>query len=353
MALGLGGCSKVEFSSPPPDCVSQNKCAVTPDGLITYNYTVTTSSIPVDILFVNDNSGSMTVNQSALAARFSNFFNLISQFDYHIAMVTTNVVDANFPALQNGQLVSFGSGGLFLSPSSINPVGAFAQTVVRPETVACDGNYSTCPSQFSRGITAASLAIQANQGGFLRANAPLEIIVISNADENICGGPGSTCLDAYGNATANSPVWSANDNPNYLYSALNSLYPNKDYRIHTIVIQPGDSACWSAQNAGNGKIWGQYAPIYASLSDSTGGVKGSICAGDYAAQLTAIGNLANNQLMQNFKLNCKTNTNNLRYTLSPTPAGITGSVDTSGMNLVFSAPLPPSTTLQVTYTCVQ
>lgn len=59
----------------------------------------------VDILWVVDNSGSMTAEQSRLADRFSDFFRQLqkSLVDYHIGVVTTSIQDG-LPENANGKL---------------------------------------------------------------------------------------------------------------------------------------------------------------------------------------------------------------------------------------------------------
>src|SRR5436190_127957 len=118
-------CAPVNFgaNNEPPDGFA-NLCVSTPSACA-YDYKITIGGPKVDILFVNDNSASMSFEQKALAARFDGFIqNLDSKkVDYRIAITTTDIQDnTNEPRtingngnLQNGKLISFGTGTTYLT----------------------------------------------------------------------------------------------------------------------------------------------------------------------------------------------------------------------------------------------
>lgn len=361
IASHLLGCSPVAFNTPPASCDGAANCSVGATGQKSFDYVVTTGTTPVDILFVDDNSGSMSRDQRSLGSKFSSLFNIIAGFDYHIGIVTTDISGPSNPprainqqgALQDGNLISFASGVSFLTPSTVNAAQLFQSTIQRPETANCDqyllthdcsagqcSDYANqCASDDSRAIYAANLVVTNNQGGFLRANAPLEVVILSNSDERVWGG------------TQGGPALEALDQPSSLIQNIQTTFGgSKSVTVHTIVIQPGDVSCLR-QEAFTPLIFGQYAPVYASLSSMTSGVLGTICASDYSSQLSAIGQLTQQNLQSSFSLQCQTDDQHLTYTLSPSSSDV-GHVDSGGQNLVFATPVPQGTQIHLTYSCL-
>src|SRR6185437_12925319 len=102
-----------------------------------------------------------------------------------------------------------------------------------PETLACqqyiaancnpsigctDANayYNACPSENTRAITAAGMALNDNSNGFFRdASVPLNIVIISNSDEDDSGGQLSY-----------QPLDNT-DQPSTLISEVQQQYPGK------------------------------------------------------------------------------------------------------------------------------
>lgn len=347
------GCAPHDFSKDPETCSDPNggSCTVNPDGKRSYEYTVNTNSIPLDILVISDNSGSMSRDQRSLGSKFPAFLNLVKNFDFHIGVTTTDVAGSG-KAGRDGKLVPMG-GQAYLTKSSANAQSLFQAAVQRPETATCDqylqanncgvnrcaDYYNYCPSDDSRAIYAANLAVSYNESGFLRANAPLHVIILSNADERVVGG-----------ADPNRPM-EAKDYPSSLIQNVQSSFGGgKTLKVHTIVIQPNDSACLQAEQFSS-TIFGQYAPVYASLSSQTGGVRASICATDYTAQLQQIGQVATDSLQKDFGLNCKTSDTHLEYTVTPAQPSNIGHVDSTGYILKFAHALPANTSVHLKYTC--
>lgn len=126
----------------------------------------------VDVLFVVDNSGSMSGELNALAGAFSTF---ISSFinlglDYHIGVVTTDMDSAS----QSGRLV-----GAFIDENTPNATGVFTQQAAQGAAGSGD----------ERGMDAAKAAltaplIQSENAGFLRTDANLAIVVVSDEDDS-------------------------------------------------------------------------------------------------------------------------------------------------------------------------
>ncbi|MCB9758254.1 MAG: choice-of-anchor D domain-containing protein [Alphaproteobacteria bacterium] len=176
----------------------------------------------VDVLWVVDNSGSMS---SAIAQVQNNFSHFIGQFldlglDYHIGVVTT---DMDNPAMQ-GQLQGPAT---YIDASNPDPEAAFL--------VAVDQGSNGSGSERGFEATRAALTeplISGHNAGFLRESAALATIVVSDEDDDsnilpsnfaswynglksdpstvtfsaICGDPGFTgCLDPFGTGVTATP----------------------------------------------------------------------------------------------------------------------------------------------------
>ena len=273
------------------------------NGFKEYRYEVIPKQGKVDILVVSDNSASMSFEQNHMGARIESLISVLDNqnVDYRIAVITTDIATPNNPprainqngALQNGRLIPMG-GKLYLSrdntPSAVDRVYWLRQAVQRPETISCENWLATqtnppdseykkyCPSGDERGIYAARLAIERNEGSWIRLDAHLAVIVLS--DEDVRSG-----LYAYSSMFALSDY----DRYEQLISAVNRLYPGKHFRVHSIIVRPGDSGCKAIQDGQMaGKVSSSYGLVYYNASIATGGVVGDICANDYGNQLVTI-----------------------------------------------------------------
>ncbi len=158
------------------------------EGLITDTFTQNPAST-VDVLFVLDNSGSMSDNLNALANQFPVFINAFVGLglDYQIGVVTTDMDD---PA-QSGNLI-----GPIVSSTSADPVAEF----VAMTSTGSGG------SGDERGLDAAFTALDPSAGlitttnaGLVRPGSNLSIIVVSDENDgsNMNPVPFSDWLDQY------------------------------------------------------------------------------------------------------------------------------------------------------------
>lgn len=339
---GLAGfyaaCSPVMFEK-DADCGAG---CVRVNGTRQVEYTVTPNGGKVDILFVDDNSGSMSFEQNNIAARFSSFLSALDakQVDYRIGVITTDVSDPSTNparsinrngALQDGRLIEFASGVSYLERGTANKESLFANVIRRSETLQCESYLNTnpgnnnaayqanCPSPDERGIYAAGLTIENNPAGFLRGDAGLAIVFLSDEDVR------SQLYDE-------SPAYrlSERDLPQYLIQAVQSRYSGKSLSMHSIIVRPGelkagssaaevaqqiaqvivgyntvqpqfrpenffqaggaDMSCLNQQGSQTNQVSGSLGYLYYLAARMTGGVVGNICAGNYGAQLSEIGN---------------------------------------------------------------
>lgn len=128
---------------------------------------------PVDVLFVVDNSGSMSQEQAKLANNFQSFIQyfLALDLDFRLAVTTTDIADGN----QSG---NFAGNPRVLTPDTPNLTSAFITNV----SVGDQG------SGEEKGLQGAHLAlseplISSANAGFLREDAILAIIIVSDEED--------------------------------------------------------------------------------------------------------------------------------------------------------------------------
>lgn len=286
----------------------------------------------VDILFVVDNSGSMTEEQQGIGNKINGFLSKIAGLNWQIALTTTDVdgattkaADGTPRAWSDGQFRPFDSdtGSQFILRSS-QVSAANAQTMLSNAIqvgIVGSGN--------ERGIAATYRAIErsavpSTQRDFFRPNAKLAVILISDEDE---------CSNGNCGANANMSV------PQNLVNLVKSqLGQNKGFAFSSIVKIPGDAACTTGSNTGN---------IYKSITDLTNGLLGSVCATDYTSPLSQIGSKVV-ELVNSATLSCNAEDLNGDGKGDVTIKLAGGGTMTSGYNVVgsqvtFSNALPEGT----------
>lgn len=365
------GCSPVNFAKDEElnKCQNSGKNCLTLNGKDYFDETISVAGGLVDILIVNDNSASMSFEQTQLAARLSGFIqNLDSQHaDYRIAITTTDISNTNNPArsvnqngaLQDGHLIPFANGSYYLTPSSgtlAEKDAWFKAALQRPETASCenfirnnygksgyDAAYSTnCPSGDERGIYAANLVIKNNPNTFIRSNAHLAVIVLADEDER----------SALYLAPSSYPGYTLEpmDQPQTLLSNLRGIYGGgKLLSVHSIIT--GTDSCKATQSNqmiinGQATVFGSIGETYKQASQMTQGVIGDICASDYTGQLGQISTNILNRI-NSVTLACA-NPVDLSVSIVGQP-GVTYTL--AGTLVKFSTQLAPGTTVKLKYTC--
>lgn len=323
----------------------------------------------VDILIVNDNSGSMSTEQAKMADRFSTFVQSMGSLDYRIAMITTDVSShfsstpagvQNLPAEQNGNgkwqdgnLIEFAPGVKFLDRSTPNKETLFANTIKRQETLTCEqSGYQNCPSGDERGIFAANLALdkEGTVAQFMRPTAHLAIIILSDEDERGLSDPRSVQTPSDEQLRQMYPLENY-DLPQTLVSRFQSRYPDKTLSAHSIVVPDND--CRDKQTGqSNSWIRGVVGYSYIALSSLTGGKVGTICADDYGSQLTQIG-FALKDRVTSLPFQCRPlNDNEWDVKYNPKPVNAIDVVaDFNNMSLNIKGELPPLTKVRLEYFC--
>lgn len=348
------GCSEVGFESVPgAKCDEFNRnygtdsCKLDADGFEKYDFTVKYGK--VDLLFINDNSGSMYVEQEKLAQYFSKLHEAIEDFDVQVAITTTDIIK------EKGRFLSFPDGSSYLTSKHIQNgtfLSYFQQVIKRAETKACeDSDFVTCPSSDERGVYAANLAVMAADKGFFRADAHLAVVILSDEDERSSGG-----------LFADYPL-EALDLPKTLVSNVAKyLGKAKTFSVHPIIIRPDDPICLAKQNS-QPKVKGYVGTIYAQLGNPSEelmasgnlirGQLGDICEDrpeQYAAQMRRIGE---GMRYYPIRLPCNPVDGSLNVSFDPVPTSQI-EFDVDEKLLLDLSPLPSAgTDIRIQLKCVR
>lgn len=355
--VGPIGCSDVAFESLPNSTCLQfqrefgaNGCV--PDngtGFNNFNYKVSVGE--VDIVFVDDNSGSMYTEQVEMANKFPGFLDSIFRLDYRLAIMTTDVTS------NAGGFLSFSNGAKVLANSSRSKdathsqnITMFQQSIKRSETLTCDtSNYSNCPSGDERGIYALNASLErGDQRSFFRPGGHLAVVILSDEDERSNGGN----IPGYPLETLDLPLTFAQRTKQFLGQT-------KTVSVHSIIIKPNDASCLSAQNNQAG-VKGYVGNLYAQLSQPNNqlraagnlvdGALGSICSTNYTTEL---GNIAAkiNQTLKTVQLPCRPFDDVVNVSFDPAPAQqIYYTIDADN-RLQLSSPAEAGTQMTLAYKC--
>lgn len=361
------GCSPVKFATNTANCNDASACVVE-NGKYAYSYSVTAGAGKVDILIVDDNSASMSFEQKRLAPRFANFIQKLDEkkVDYRIAITTTDVSGGSFP--QGGQLIKFADGSSFITPSQSNRTSLFNSAIQRQETKDCENwiaNYlrangassinssayasaysKNCPSGDERGIYSANLVVKNNPASFIRSDAHLSIIFLSDEDER--------------SGLYNIPGYELNnmDYPGTLVANVRSIHGESKFRslsVHAIVVK--DNSCLSQQNnqvlgdtpneATRGLVTGNIGTRYLEFTQTSPawGVAADICSSDYTTQL---GQIQTNIVdrIKDILLKCSNPTD-----LEVNVSGSSVAHSVNGNVLSFNQYLSPGTSVSLSYKC--
>ncbi|MFO0722242.1 MAG: choice-of-anchor D domain-containing protein [Myxococcota bacterium] len=148
----------------------------------------------VDILWVVDDSGSMSEEQTSLAQNFQSFITFADSLgaDYQVGVTTTEINDA-----PSGKIWACNGFNKIIRSADANRVQAFqcAANVTSPP----NGNSRPNPGgsdEQEAGLRAARIALEppvrdADNAGFLRADARLAVIIVSDEEDQ---SPGSVSL---------------------------------------------------------------------------------------------------------------------------------------------------------------
>jgi hypothetical protein len=320
------GCGGVDFDSGEFKSCSEagaviGKCGNTDPTLQERQQSIAVrSNNAVDVLFVVDNSGSMSQEQAGIGNKINGFLNKIKDLDWQIALTTTDSrtstpgPDSISREWGDGQFRPFDSdtgSQYILRKSQVTATDAQAM-------LANAINVGVGGSGDERGINATYRAVE-------RSGASLAVILISDEDECSTGAAGCPAATA------------RNSDPSIAVNFIRSqLGTSKVFSFSSIIQIPGDSSCTTGANVGN---------VYKSITQMTGGVLGSVCASDYTAALNVLGQRVV-ELVNSVALNCAPQDMNkdgkADVTVQLEGAGVMPSSDytVSGNTLSFTQGLP-------------
>lgn len=178
--LAVLGSACTDYAFTPDDAISGSPNPPDLEVPIVSDRIVQSPEQLVDVLFVIDDSCSMGDYQEALGANMSAFMQFFqdSGLDYHIGVVSTDARPSS-----GGKLVDNPSGGRFITPQTADAVSAFSQM----------SDLGTSGDANERGLAATYAALEterdAHNVGFLRSEATLSVIIVSDEDDHSNGVP--------------------------------------------------------------------------------------------------------------------------------------------------------------------
>jgi hypothetical protein len=250
------------------------------------DFNVTRDSYNVDILFVIDNSLSMAPYQRNMAQRIDNFISKVEGLNWQIAVTSTDprtvsdeecVFGPPCPIidLENGDggFAKFGNGNYILTPTT-NPLEA-------QKLLGQSIQMGTNGSASEEGVRATYRVLQKsldtkfpNHKKFIRGQAPLAVVLISDEDENR-------------NQSLNRPE-------NLFKFFRDTWGQEKKFQFHSIINLPQFNCPDYGYDFGRN---------YQKMSQMTQGVIGSICQPNYSNDFSAIGQDVLEQTLS-IKLDC-------------------------------------------------
>jgi hypothetical protein len=224
----------------------------------------------VDILWVVDNSNSMQLEQSLLAAGFSSFANELEETntDFHLGVITT---DFDYDDPERGRLIGSPSVITREDPSYVEAFQTRAQ-------VGLNG------SGKEKGLEAAEYALSPSMtiagspnAGFLRTDANLLVVIVS--DEDDCSDKGALANeDSEACYTEREKLFPTGT----FVNAFRDLKASPDQVRVSAIVGPADATAICDQSTVEGTR-------YIEVARLTGGLSGSICETDWSDMLYELG----------------------------------------------------------------
>lgn len=242
---------------------------------VSISYTVpTTQNGKVDILFVNDNSGSMSEEQSGLVANFNEMITRLNarSLDYRLAVTTTDKWNDQGNFVSN---TAYHAVNNSIQRNDCNVKNPGAPKVLDysmsdiSERFHCNAAVGIVGDGREAGITSMIMAlsdpnITTTNAGFLRDDAFLSVVILSDEDDSYSAAYSDNAVDTFLRALKPAQV-SGDINRYYSVSAI---------------VDTGAPKCPG---------FGSIGTRYKNIATLTGGSIGSIC-GDFAAVIANIAN---------------------------------------------------------------
>ncbi len=353
LILTITSCSKVKFAdskaTPGPSTPTPTPPVQQGTRDVTYTTVVQAPNSKLDITLIIDDSNSMLPENQKLASKLADFVaNLqTSSIDWQMCVTVTRALSVNGnPAwgasiLWNNYTPATGVSGWVLKPTA-NLSTIFTNTI---NTIGAGWT----GTDDERGIKAAWWHLYngdirvGNNSGCYRSDAALAVILISDEDERSVGG--DQAAQFYPNEYK---VLESDDLPANLLTQVRDIFGmNKRFTFNSIIVNPGDSTCLAAQDAGGAKS--HYGTKYKEMSDMSGGGVGSICADNYSTNLNLFTDSIQDSLAS-IQLECTPHNNAIEVSVSPAVAGLVSEV--KGASVVFTPKIPVGRSVTLKYKCV-
>lgn len=298
----------------------------------------------VDILWVIDNSESMESEQNKIADRFSQFFKqlLTSQVDFHIGVVTTDVTESGVLRRYDGQAVTNCDGCRYITKEvpCTDPDVSFNPGT--PETDIENGLMAQCPAQlvfrrlikvgvdganYEQGLSNAATAlgakidpatggprvdangkriIPAENVGFLRDDASLYLVFVSDEDDNsrgptryyyrlfeglkYAGNENRIAISAITGWPVDSQGVAMSGVCPILSTGFDDDPANDDAKLQTVeeIFNNTFGGCYDPSDSGENRF-AVVGSRTIELACRTGGVVADICSDDYSTALETLG----------------------------------------------------------------
>lgn len=242
----------------------------------------------IDILWVIDNSGSMSPLQINLTNNFNSFINQFQSkgYNFHIGVTTTDAYRAGANFFNNSNWSKFRDGvgsqhtGIFvILPTTLNLIPTFVTNAKQGASGSGDERaFSSLKAALSNPFNSS----------FLRSNSFLSVIILSDEDdfsdptrdENSWQYMGGMDDHSY----TNPGLESVDSYVSYLDTLTNSTPEIRRYNVSAISVLDNDCLADHIADSSSA-IVGQR---YMEFANKTNGVLGSICDSSYADALISI-----------------------------------------------------------------
>lgn len=373
---GFVACSTVDFDQAPPTAIcspERSDCVVEPrTRRVTVNGGFRVQG-DADIVFVLDNSNSMSPILRQMADRFRDLISNVQYINYRIAFTSTDTETTTKAWPTDGRFLTLDNGRKFIDNTSGSGEQLFYRAIdgFRAQTAACEArirelrNIQTggsgsfrpgyrddtlntlCAADDEQGIKATHRMLERKDSEVLRPTGHLAVIIVANEDERSCGGrcgnPNTVLQEA--NLAGLLPDKFRRAFPQ---TGLGLQLPNqqKTFAVHSLIIKPGDTSCLTEQRNSmlDLGIVPQFGIEYANAANATGGITGSVCSRNYAVELEQMSRRILAQ-MAGFRIDCDTNDLVVRTEDSSV------NIIKNGRDVTFSGPLPVGSRVTYSYTC--
>lgn len=280
----FGSCSGVKFDEKPIAACNGSSLACSQavengQRVNSYNYMYQVPYPKADILFVVDNSKSMALEQQKLAGAFSNFASVLNGLDWQAVITTTDMTTTGM----GGKLVDINT-----SAGPVKILNAQIPNYENAFSTAISGQGEN-GSNDERGILSALRVIEnGEQTGFLRTKSHLAVVVLSDEDERSTYGVQGFQL-------------TSEEEPRGYVNRVNEILANAAHSFYSIIIRPGDTACFDDQKKYPQTLQGYYGVKYfetqaliakeiygKTLNALTSPEVGNICGSSYSILMEQI-----------------------------------------------------------------